>query len=246
MRILTVGDSWTYGTNSSNPQMMSWPAQMSRKYGVNVVNLASPGSSNHRAARITVEELCRDSAYDWVIFPLVPASRTEVLCNGKWKYVWPTLWNNDKVSEVYHEFWHSWNDVQQTIMTSFWFIHAISSMVPNIYITGLSLHPDQYTKEMSWIMNYNNDNNFNSLGIPLDEFDIGISDLDRKLKSLKAIHLKNLESQPDYLTDVVANYLLDELTQQKYGYSKAELRGHPDDNGYHALCDYFATRIGLV
>ena len=79
MRILTLGDSWTYGSNEwgLDPAIVSWPAQMSQKYGVDVVNLARGGSGNQRAARIGIEELCRDSNYDYVIFPLAPASRTE-------------------------------------------------------------------------------------------------------------------------------------------------------------------------
>lgn len=245
MKILTLGDSWTYGSNSSDPATMSWPAQMSKKYGVEVVNLARRGSSNQRAVRIGVEELCRDSNYDYVIFPLAPASRTEILKIGKWHQIWPNeaMPNED---HFFTKYWHSWNDVQNTILLTFYFSYSVKSLGIPLYITGLSLHPDQYKKELEWIMNYKNDNDFRSLDMPLEDFNIGIKDLDRKLCSLKAIHLKNLELQPEYFDDVINSYFFQETTQNKYGYSYSTFKGHPNDAGYAALADYFAQKIGLV
>lgn len=245
MRILTLGDSWTYGANEYglDPAVISWPAQMSRKYGVEVVNLGRGGSSNQRAARIGIEELCRDPNYDYVIFPLAPASRTEILKLGKWHQIWPKS-PIDDVSKLFTKFWHSWNDVQQTIMLSFWFIHSIKALNIPLYVTGLSLYPSQYCNEIQWIMNYKNDNNFRSLGMPLEDFNIGISDLDRKLQSLKAIHNKNLTLQPDYFNDVITSYFMLPEIQEKYGYEY--FGGHPDTAGYLALADYFAGKIGLI
>lgn len=254
MRILTVGDSWTYGEDSSDPSTMSWPAQMSKKYNVEVVNLAQSGGSNYRASRIAIEELCRDSAYDYVIFPLAPAGREEILTNGKYQQIWPnTSWTPPEnktlraLEKLYTECWHSWNDVQNIIMLSFYFAHSIKALGIPLYMTGLSLHPAQYAKELSWITNYKNDNDFNSLDMPVDDFNIGIKDLDRKLKSLKAIHNKNLKLQPEYFNDVISDYLLNEDMQKKYGYTYKKFnRGHPDDAGYGALADYFAEKIGLT
>lgn len=245
MRILTLGDSWTYGVNSSDPATMSWPAQLAKKYNIEVVNLARGGSSNQRAARIGIEELCRDSDYDYVIFPLSPASRTEILKLGKWYQIWPNS-ENDDVSKLFTKFWHSWNDVQQTIMLSFWFMHSVKTLNIPLYVTGLSLHPSQYFNEIQWIINYKNDNDFKSLGMPLEDFNIGINDLDRKLQSLKAIHNKNLKLQPDYFNDVITSYLMLPEIQEKYGYSYESFGGHPDDAGYSALADYFAGKIGLT
>lgn len=34
--------------------------------------------------------------------------------------------------------------------------------------------------------------------------------------------------------------------QEKYGYSYKTFKGHPDDAGYLALADYFASKIGLI
>lgn len=244
MKILTIGDSWTYGVNSSDPVTKSWPAQMSKKYDVDVVNLAKGGASNQRMIRICIEEICRNPDYDYIIFPLGPASRTEVLKTGKWHQIWP---NDDRsdLGKIYTEFWHPWNDVQNTILLSFSFIHSIKSMGIPLYVTGLSLHPNIYLKELSWITEYRGDNDFRSLDMPLKDFNIGIKDLDRKLKSLNAIHNKNLSEQPEYFSDVIDNYLGHSEIEDLYGFSYKKFGGHPDDNGYHALCDYFASKIGL-
>ena len=246
MKILTLGDSWTYGANECglNPNEISWPVQLSRKYNVEVVNLARGGSSNQRAARIGIEELCRDSNYDYVIFPLAPASRTEVLKLGKYHQVWPK--GPSDLDKIYFDFWHSWNDIQNTIMLSFYFMHSVHALGIPLFITGLSLHPTQYTQELSWIMDYKNNNDFRSLNMPLDDINIGIKDLDRKLKSLKAIHLKNIELQPEYLQDVGESYFFLQETQKKYCYSCESFKGHPNDQGYAALADYFAGKIGLI
>jgi len=246
MKILTLGDSWTYGSNECglNPNEISWPVQLSRKYNVEVVNLARGGSSNQRASRIGIEELCRDSNYDYVIFPLAPAPRTEVLKLGKYHQVWPN--GPSDLDKIYFDFWHSWNDIQNTIMLSFYFIHSVKSLGVPLYLTGLSLRPTKYAQELSWIMDYKNNNDFSSLNMPLDDFNIGIKDLDRKLKSLKAIHLKNIELQPEYLQDVVESYFSLQETQKKYCYSCESVKGHPNDQGYAALADYFAGKIGLI
>ena len=245
MRILTLGDSWTFGTNSSDPATMSWPAQMARRYNVEVVNLARGGSSNQRAARIGIEELSRDLSYDYVIFPLAPASRSELLKVGKWHQIWPNS-GQSILDKIYTDFWHPWNDVQNTIMLSFYFAYSMQALGVPLYITGLSLRPNQYAQELSWIDNYANDNDFNKLSMPLGQFNISVDNLDRKLKSLRAIHSKNLSIQPDYFTDVIDNYFFLESTQKKYGYTYTDFIGHPNDAGYTALADYFADKIGLT
>jgi len=247
MKILTLGDSWTYGANEYglDPAQVSWPAQMRSRYGVEVVNLAHGGCSIQRAMRIGIEELCRDASYDQVILPLGPAARTEVLKVGKWHQVWPNSKLQDPLNQWFTTAWHPWNDVQQLIMNCFYFMHSVHAMGIPLYITSLSVYLSQYTKEISWITDYQSDNDFNSLGIPLDEFDIGIKDLDRKLKCLKAIHDKNLVLQPDYFTDAIKTYYTLPETNKKYNY-RPNLLEHPNENGYTALADYFANKIGLT
>jgi hypothetical protein len=248
MKILTIGDSWTFGEGSSDPVTKSWPAQMAKKYGVEVTNLARSGCSNQRAFRVCIEEICRNPDYDYIVFPLCCPDRLEVLDHGKWQQIWlndDTGQTNSKFERFFTELWHPWGDLQNLIMMSFYFMHSIKSMDIPLYMTGLSLHPDLYSKELSWITDYDNDNDFRKISMPLDDLNIGIRDLDRKLKSLRAIHEKNLQVQPEYLNDVISNYFMTAEISAKYGYSYKKFKGHPDDNGYHALCDYFASKIGL-
>ena len=246
MKILTIGDSWTFGSESSDPSTMSWPAQMAREYQVEVTNLARGGSSNKRQIRICFEELARNKDYNWVIFPLGPANRTEILKSGKWHQIWPGRDAEDPVDKLFTQFYDPFNDIQNTILECFGFINAVENIGINLFVTGMSLFPASYTEEMSWILNYNNDNDFNSLKMPLSEFNIGISDLDRKLKSLKAMHIQNLQSQPEYFFDVPKNYLKNDNTKVIYGEQLFASGGHPNDQGYTALADYFAKKVGLT
>lgn len=246
MKILTIGDSWTFGSESTDPSTMSWPAQMASKYNVDVTNLARGGSSNKRQMRICYEELARNKDYDWVIFPLGPGSRTELLKVGKWQQIWPGRHATNPLDKLFQEFYCSWNDVQYTILDCFGFINAIQNIGPKLYITGMSFFPSTYSKQLSWILDYKNDNDFNSLGMPLNDFNIGIADLDRKLKCLKAMHADNLEAQPDYFFDVPTNYLHNDSTRAIYGKQLFANDGHPNDQGYAALADYFADKINLT
>lgn len=243
---MTLGDSWTYGDESTDPSVKSWPAQMADRYKVNVTNLARSGSSNQRAIRIGIEELCRDPGYDWVIFPLGPASRTEVLKTGKWHQIWPNRGNGNPLDKVYTDYWHPWNDIQTTLLAIIQFIGFVDMIGPKLFITGLSFAPKQYSKEISWILNYNDDKNFNSLGMPLNELDIGINDLDRKLKSLRAIYDRTLSQQPDCFSDVITNYLYSPEIISLHKNMIWSPGHHPNDLGYSLLADYFARKIGLL
>lgn len=242
MRILTLGDSWTYGAESSDPKTMSWPAQLATKYGIEVVNLAQGGSSNQRAVRIGIEELCRDNNYDWVIWGIAPASRNELLKQGKWHQVWPRA-GQSEIDRIYTEFWHAWNDVQLLLLLTVQFLSVVKMRGCKLLVSSLSIHIDQYKKELSWIQDYKNDCDFRSLDMPLHEFDIGIEDLDRKLRSLKAIHDLVLLDQPDFLFDVYAHMRGRDFVAQ-HGNVWAP-HGHPNDQGYAWLADYFASKLLL-
>jgi DNA repair ATPase RecN len=82
--------------------------------------------------------------------------------------------------------------------------------------------------------------------MPLDDLNIGVKDLHRKLLALKAIHQQNLLAHPEYLTDVIDTYLCDPEIEQKYKFQYKEFKGHPDDNGYLAIGDYFSQKIGIT
>jgi hypothetical protein len=239
MRILTLGDSWTFGAESSDPKTCSWPAQMAAKYSVSVTNLARRGSSNQRQIRFGIEELCCDRDYDWVIFPLAPASRLEVLKRGKWHQVWPNALNPTPVDQLFTDLWHPWNDVQITVMLALQFLFFVKSQNVKILITGLSFKSNQYKQEMSWIRNYKGNNDFRALGMPLEEFDIGIEDLHRKLVCLNAMVTLLDQHQPDWWVDV------DDVILQPHQSTVYGPGGHPNDNGYCMLADYFAGKIGL-
>jgi hypothetical protein len=246
MRILTLGDSWTYGSESSNPSTKSWPSQLGKKYNVEIVNLAREGASNHRALRIGIEELSRDCNYDYVVWGLGPASRTEILKLGKWHQIWPTFKSNNSIDRVYQEFWLPWNDVQYTILQVLQFTSFVKLLNIPLYVCSLSFFANQYRNEFSWITDYNGDNNFESLNMPLQQLNIGVSDLHRKLISLQSMHQLLLAQQPDYTYDVVDRYLKDSLTKKCYGDNLFAKGGHPNDNGYHALCDFFAKKLNLL
>jgi hypothetical protein len=237
MNILTVGDSWTEGIGSSNLQTKSWPAQIAKKYNVHVTNYGKGGSSIKRAMRIAVEEVSRNPDFDTVIIGLSPAVRTEVLNKGKWHQIWPTEYAT-KQDRVWTDYMHPWGEIQSVILDCFYFIHAMKSLNINLHIFSLSLSVEKmYQNELGWINDYNNDNDFNRLGMPLDELNIGVKDLDRKLKVLKAMHDKNLALQPDYLLDIPFRF----FSRDFYAPD-----GHPNDQGYTFLADYIANKLDLM
>lgn len=237
MKILTLGDSWTFGSESSDPATMSWPAQLAKKFNVSVTNLGRGGSSNQRAIRIGIEELCRNPDYDWVIWGIGPAPRTEILKNGKWHQIWPNK-GPSGIDKIYSEFWHPWNDVQITMLLAVQFIGLVNMIGPKLLIRSLSFRPSRYLEQMSWILNYQGNNEFASLNMPLEELDISIKDLDRKLRVLRGIYDKITAEQPDWFYDIDKNLLADK--------SHKAPGGHPNDIGYSMLADYFASQIGLV
>jgi hypothetical protein len=244
VKILTVGDSWTYGEESSDPETMSWPAQMASKYNVEVTNLATSGCSNKRAMRVCVEEILVNPIYDFVIFPLCPASRTEILNQGKWMQIWSTERDND-FNKLFASVWHSFNDVQQIILDCFMLFNTLENLRVNLYVTGLAFRPNDYRSELSWITKYAGDNKFDEIGIPTEDFDLATEDMHQKLTFLQYLHNGNLFMQPDYLNDVCANYLNQPGTKKIYGDELYASGRHPNDQGYTALADYFANKIGL-
>jgi len=246
MKILTVGDSWTEGIGSSNMETKSWPAQIAEKYKVDLINFGKGGSSIKRAMRIAVEEVSRNQEIDTVIIGLSPAVRTEVLNKGKWHQIWPAD-PVDGGDRVWTEYMHPWGEIQSVILDCFYFIHTMKGLDINLHVFSLSLFPEtSYKEHLNWINNYKNDNNFLSLGIPLTDLNIGIKDLDRKLKVLKAMHNKNLTLHPDYLLDIPFQFFKDKDIKENYGSNLFAKDGHPNDQGYAFLADYIADKLNLT
>lgn len=249
MKILTVGDSFTYGVNSSDPLVYSWPAQLSQKYNVEVCNLAEPGCSNQRVLRLLTDELLKNK-YDQIFWPIGPASRSEIMVRGGWQQAFPNvakrflMFKRQDYSNLdlfCHDNWHLWNDVCSVISLAFQAICLANFFQTKIHISSLSFFSDLY-HEFESIRKYKNDYKFFEAGLPTD---IECSD---KEYEKTVCYLKNMLNiielqQPNFLYPIYKNYLNSPEQFQKYNYNKIE--GHPDNNGYTALADYYANEINL-
>lgn len=74
-KILCVGDSFTFGSELSDPKKQSWPALLSIVNGWDVTNLGVPGSSMDKCIRILFENI--DGEYDLILFGCPPWTRQE-------------------------------------------------------------------------------------------------------------------------------------------------------------------------
>lgn len=85
MRLLTVGDSFTYGEELSD-LTLAWPYHLSKKLGYSVTNLAKPGSGNTRMVRHAIEQV---NNYDMIIIAWTHWARTEIADEGGYYDIWP-------------------------------------------------------------------------------------------------------------------------------------------------------------
>lgn len=74
-RLLTVGDSFTFGEELDN-QYDAWPYRLAEQINYDVVNLGEPGSSNTGIIRRTITELTAER-YDLVVIGWTSAGRIE-------------------------------------------------------------------------------------------------------------------------------------------------------------------------
>jgi len=103
MRLLTVGDSFTYGEELSD-LTLAWPFQLSATLGYDVTNLAKPGSGNTRMVRYAVENITK---YDMIIVAWTHWARTEIADECGFYDIWPgcspiphkehTQWRSDLI-----------------------------------------------------------------------------------------------------------------------------------------------------
>jgi hypothetical protein len=76
MKLLTVGDSFTYGAELAHPSWDSWPVLLARKNNWQIVNQGKGGGSNDRIIRMVFEEM--QNNYDLIIVGWTSYDRFEV------------------------------------------------------------------------------------------------------------------------------------------------------------------------
>ena len=84
-RLLTVGDSFTYGEELAE-LTSAWPFLLSNKLGFEVTNLAKPGSGNTRMVRHCVEQV---NNYDIAIIAWSHFARIEMADENGFYDLWP-------------------------------------------------------------------------------------------------------------------------------------------------------------
>jgi hypothetical protein len=85
MRLLAVGDSFTYGEELSNLNN-AWPYLLGNKLGYEITNLAKPGCGNTRMIRHAVEQI---NNYDLIIIAWSHFARTELADENGFYDIWP-------------------------------------------------------------------------------------------------------------------------------------------------------------
>lgn len=85
MRVLTVGDSFTYGEELVDRQM-AWPFLLGQKTGYKVTNLGRPASGNSRMVRCVIENI---NSFDLVIIAWSHYARIELADEKGIFDIWP-------------------------------------------------------------------------------------------------------------------------------------------------------------
>jgi hypothetical protein len=122
--ILTIGCSFTYGSELTNREETAWPYLLSKKLDTPVVNRAEGGASNDYIFRTAIEETVQTN-YDLVIIQWSEPSRMEVwhgnrpisvTAHSNWKQIGQLSWMQD-----YYKY--SYNDV---FRYRTWYSHVIA------------------------------------------------------------------------------------------------------------------------
>ena len=85
MKLLTVGDSFTFGEELSDLNL-AWPFILANKLNWSITNLAKPGSGNTRMIRHAVEQI---DNYDLIIIAWSHFARTEIADENGFYDLWP-------------------------------------------------------------------------------------------------------------------------------------------------------------
>lgn len=98
MRLLTVGDSFTYGEELADP-ISAWPFLLGDRLGYKVDNLAKPGSGNTRMVRTVVEHI---DDFDFIIIAWSHYSRLEFADQFGIFDTWPGHVSRTFVNDLRH------------------------------------------------------------------------------------------------------------------------------------------------
>ena len=110
-KILTVGDSFTYGEELANRETQAWPYVLSNMLGATVVNKAQGGASNDYIFRTAIEETVQVN-YDLVIVQWSEPSRMEVwhvdcpisvTAHSNWNKIGQLSWMQDYYKYSYND-----------------------------------------------------------------------------------------------------------------------------------------------
>ena len=80
MKILTLGDSFTKGSELRNPALSAWPTILGNLAGATVTNQAEYGGSNDMMFRKAIESIDQER-YDYVIVAWTETHRMEICLN---------------------------------------------------------------------------------------------------------------------------------------------------------------------
>jgi hypothetical protein len=100
MKLLTVGDSFTYGDELEDITL-AWPYLLAEKTNFNIINLAKPASGNTRMIRYVIENISR---FDVFIIAWSHFARTEFADENGIYDIWPGC------SSSPHKTQTSWRD----------------------------------------------------------------------------------------------------------------------------------------
>jgi lysophospholipase L1-like esterase len=131
MKLLTVGDSFTYGEELSD-LTNAWPYLLGNKLGYTVDNLAKPGSGNTRMMRHTVEQI---DNYDLIVIAWSHFARTELADENGFYDLWPGC------STLPHKEFSSW----RSDMIKYYSKHHNDQYLYNQYLINIVLI-QQYLK----------------------------------------------------------------------------------------------------
>lgn len=145
-RLLTVGDSFTYGDELSNPYE-AWPYKLASLTNSDVVNLGESGIGNTKIIRKTIVELVRDSVepYDLVVIGWSSAGRVEWKDNIGSEYsLWPGYSGR---SSFFHD--HPWRAEWLNYMNQY---HDPSYLYQQYLLNVLSLQSYLKVKNINYVM----------------------------------------------------------------------------------------------